>query len=69
MSTPERPDASQRLDRQAEATHRQRLAQMLEQLPHHETVESRALRAMLRRVVGQGTQPTDSAQAWRGGTY
>lgn len=56
-----------RLEREAEATHQQRLFKLLEAMPHRQTAETKALRSLVRRVVGDGqaTEQRDGT-TWRG---
>jgi len=56
------------LDRQAEAAHTHQLEQILTRLPYGQSVESRALRSLLRRVVGRGDNTGQNSGATFRGT-
>lgn len=58
----------QRMDREAEREHKRALLEMLDRMPHPDTVESRAVDRLMRKVVGDGKGTGDwEGITWQGG--
>ena len=60
--------AKQRMDREAEREHKRALMEMLDRMPNGDTVESRAVDRLIRKVVGDGKGTGDwEGITWQGG--
>lgn len=66
MTKPRIPSTG-KLDRASEAAHQHQLEALLAAMPHHDTPEARALRAVMRKAVGRGEGTGDGdGRTWRG---
>lgn len=60
--------AKARMDREAEREHKRVLSEMLDRMPHTDTVEGWAMHRLMRKVVGDGKGTGDwEGITWQGG--